>query len=165
MSPKSLFGKLDVEAAKAAEAKRDAISQLKPAGLYAVRVESFNFDATDDRTPSLNFQLRIIGMCADGKGEEFIVNGQGKPRFANACLFYTAYVSSTALFGLQRLYTVQTGEVMDVEDLISKLEEFTTVAQLKRWVNSWLDTDAQYVVNVRQDRENSRPRNTVSFLL
>lgn len=159
-----LFENLSIVEAKAAETRRQAIKELKPEGLYTVRVESFTYDAEDGRTPSLQFQLRIVGMMKADDSTSFAMNGNNTPRFANACLFYSAYISSTALFSLQRLYKAQTGETLELESLIEMLSEFTNVAQLSKWVKSWMDSKSTHVVSVRQDTKSQKPRNTVSFI-
>lgn len=158
------FLNLDVDKASQLSERRNTIAGLKPVGLYKVKVEKVEFSGKEGLVPSLNFWLRIIGLL-EADGETFATKKAGGNVYANAMLFFRAYLSTEALFGLENIYFAMIGEKLEGKELAEKVNSFATPAKLVSWVETWLDCENEFTVYVNHDLKATKPSEKVHWRL
>lgn len=152
---------LNTEKASEAHNRRETINGLKPVGYYEVTPVGVRYFATEGKTPSLSFELKIEGLLkADGSDA---TKKDGKRVYANSRLFYSAFISESALFSLENILVAMGAEGPFGGELAAKLNSFPTEAKLLAWVNSWLDTDSTFVVYVNHDLKAQVPSEKVHW--
>jgi len=167
-----LFKNLDPDKAARSHERREIISGLKPIGLYQVMVVAFHSFLKGEGVPVISFELKILGLI-EGDGRErkyrYARKTDGSRVYENARLFFKAYISDQALFGLENILQAMGQDGPFGKDLALKLQSFDNEAKLNRWINSWLDTDTEFTVYVNHhiptdtDPEDWKPQERVHF--
>lgn len=143
--------KLDVEATSKSTERRKVIAGLKPIGLYQVMVVAFHTFFEGEGVPVISFELKILGLI-EGNGRDrayrYAIKADGSNVYANARLFYKAFISETALFGMENILQAMGQEGPFGKELAEKLNSFTNESKLRTWIKSWLDTDSEFTVYV-----------------
>jgi hypothetical protein len=153
---------LDTTKASEASERREAINGLKPVGFYCVKAEKVHFFGETGKTPALSFELKIVGLLKDD-GETFAAKKDGSKVYANSRLFFRAFISEAALFNLENIMVAMGAEALKGEALAKKLNSFSSVPKLLAWVNTWLDTDEEFIVYVNHDLKGKKPIEKVHF--
>lgn len=155
--------KLNMEKATEASKRRELRDDLKPEGLYEVILHAIHFFADDNKTPAISLELKIVKFFGKERGGKAVVNGAGKFAFANGRLFYKAFISEAALFGLQDIHFAYTGEDITAEELVTTLNGMDISADsVIKWVKSFTDASNK-MVWVTKDTESNIPSNRIYF--